>query len=353
VAPALDRLNQDTRDNFYDCIRALAVTLVLFGHYRGLLLPGGSIGVSIFFCLSGLLICRILIGLPARSPSNIARFIFRRLMRVWPMMAFQVFLVLGLMAWRQHENVGQYLAEMPGLLTFTTASFVEWQWLGFGPAVLWTLRAEFWFYVLFAAAFYVAGRERIAALAVIGIAISWICKYSLGHASGMYTMVYLDQLMYGALAALAIDAAPGWLRYFRSRALLWVSLLAIFLLAAIPFDQYGPIWYLQTSDAALWTAVLLLHHAANPLRGDYEPLATLGRVSFSIYLLHAVVLDYISPHIVSPAFDGVVIFGIIIGAALITYRAIELPFIALSKRLAPFEPRQSKSPASPLPIPAE
>jgi peptidoglycan/LPS O-acetylase OafA/YrhL len=48
------------------------VALVLFTHYRGWV-PGGSIGVSIFFCLSGLLICRILIGLPELSPPNIVR----------------------------------------------------------------------------------------------------------------------------------------------------------------------------------------------------------------------------------------------------------------------------------------
>jgi peptidoglycan/LPS O-acetylase OafA/YrhL len=329
------------RDNFYDCIRALAVSFVLLGHYRGTLLPGGSIGVSIFFCLSGLLICRILIGLSERSPANIAKFIFRRFMRVWPMMTFQIFLVLGLTALRKPEDVSKYLAHMPGLLTFT--SFFEREWLGFGPAVLWTLRAEFWFYVLFAAAFYFAGRERLVILAIIGIAIGWVCKYLFGHDSGLYTLVYLDQLMYGVLAALAIDAAPNWLRYFRSRAVLWGALIAICMLTAISFDQYGWIWYLQTSDAALWTAVLLLHHAANPLRGDYEPLATLGRISYSIYLMHAVVLDFISPHIVNGTFDAIVIFGIIIGASLLTYRWIELPFIRLSKRLAPFGgPSQSR-----------
>jgi peptidoglycan/LPS O-acetylase OafA/YrhL len=255
------------------------------------------------------------------------------------------------MALRQPQDVGKYLAHMPGLLTFT--SFFEREWLGFGPAVLWTLRAEFWFYVLFAAAFYFAGRERLANLALIGIAISWVCKYSFGHDSGLYTLVYLDQLMYGVLAALAIDTTPNWLRYFRSRAVLWGSLFAISMLAAISFDQYGWIWYLQTSDAALWTAVLLLHHAANPLRGDFEPLATIGRISFSIYLLHAVVLDYISPHIVNPTFDGVVVFSVIVGASLITYRFIELPFIEVSKRWAPFEPTQKQTQNIAVPSPAE
>lgn len=77
-----------SRDNFYDCIRALAAALVFLTH-DGAILPGGSIGVSIFFCLSGFLITRILLRLPELSIVNIAKFIFRRFMRVWPLMMFQ------------------------------------------------------------------------------------------------------------------------------------------------------------------------------------------------------------------------------------------------------------------------
>jgi peptidoglycan/LPS O-acetylase OafA/YrhL len=71
------------RDTYYDYIRAFAALLVLFCH-KGKL-PGGSIGVSIFFCLSGFLITRILIGLPDLSLTNIAKFIFRRWMRIFPL----------------------------------------------------------------------------------------------------------------------------------------------------------------------------------------------------------------------------------------------------------------------------
>jgi peptidoglycan/LPS O-acetylase OafA/YrhL len=48
------------------------------------LLRGGSIGVSIFSCLSGFLITRILLRLPELSILNVGKFIFRRFMRVWP-----------------------------------------------------------------------------------------------------------------------------------------------------------------------------------------------------------------------------------------------------------------------------
>jgi hypothetical protein len=84
------------RDNFLDCIRALSVTMVFAVHYH-LLMPGGTIGVSAFFCLSGYLIARILLCLPEFSISNICKFIFRRFMRVWPLTALQVAVVWVLM----------------------------------------------------------------------------------------------------------------------------------------------------------------------------------------------------------------------------------------------------------------
>jgi peptidoglycan/LPS O-acetylase OafA/YrhL len=305
--------------------------------------PGGSIGVSILFCLSGLLICRILIGLPELSPPNIARFIFRRFMRVWPMMAFQIILVLGLMMLLHPLDVANYQPLLPGLPTFTSSYGA---WVGLSPAVLWTLRAEFWFYVLFAAAFYFTGLRRFSGLILVAIIMSWIAKFRLGLAGSLpfgfqpavHTLVYLDQLMYGALCASIIETSPSWLRYLQHRALLWVPLIAIFLLSAIPFKEYDWIWYAQTSAAALCTAVMLLHHSANPVRGDFEPLATIGRISFSIHLMHAAVIDFISAHIVNAVFDAVVIFGAIIGICLVTYRNIEVPFVRLSKRIAPFQP---------------
>src|ERR1700751_4861100 len=47
------------RNHFLDCVRTLAVFLVLAVHAH--LLVGGGIGVSIFFCLSGYLIATILL----------------------------------------------------------------------------------------------------------------------------------------------------------------------------------------------------------------------------------------------------------------------------------------------------
>jgi peptidoglycan/LPS O-acetylase OafA/YrhL len=94
------------------------------------------------------------------------------------MMAFQIILVLGLMMLLHPLDVAKYQPLLPGLLTFTS-SYGEW--VGLSPAVLWTLRAEFWFYVLFAAAFYFTGLRHLSGLILVAIILSGIAKFWLGH----------------------------------------------------------------------------------------------------------------------------------------------------------------------------
>jgi peptidoglycan/LPS O-acetylase OafA/YrhL len=337
------------RDNFYDCIRALAVALVFFTHYRGWL-PGGTIGVSVFFCLSGFLICGILLRIDLTTP-NIAKFIFRRFMRVWPMMAFQVFLVLALMRALQPDLVAKYVPATWGLLTFTEGYS---SWVGLGPAVLWTLRAEFWFYVLFPIVLCIAGKRHILQVVISGIAFGVAAKYLIGHGfTGplaslpyaakfvpiLHTLVYLDNLMFGALCACLIERRSKIILYFRNRAFLWVPICVICLMATDPFVDYTALFYAETSAAALLTAIIILHHTAHPTFGNYEPIATLGRISYSIYLLHAVVIDYFPRNVFDTPLATELIFAVLVGLSMVTYRWIEMPFIALSKRHARFETR--------------
>lgn len=287
-------------------------------------------------------------------------------------MAFQILLVLLLMAVLAPQNLQKYIPDIDGLITFTRGYR---NWVGGSPAVLWTLRAEFWFYVLFPLVLCAAGKARVAGCIVGGIAIAWLSKVLIGHNHEgwlnqfgifakplaktepfVFTMIYLDQLMYGAACAVLIERKSEALRYFQSRVFLWAPLLAVCLLATIPFRAYDRVWYLQTSAAALLTAILILHHAQRPTRHDFEPIATLGRISFSIYLLHIVVVDYFPAGLFNAQLETVLAFTTIIGASLLTYRWIEQPAIALSKRLAPFSPRvpiRSLPPVALKPLPSQ
>jgi peptidoglycan/LPS O-acetylase OafA/YrhL len=326
------------RDNFYDCIRALAAAMVFLYHAN--LLGGGSVGVSIFFCLSGFFITQILLRLPELSISNVAKFIFRRFMRVWPMMMFQILLTVLLIAIFVPDSVMIYLKDVPTLATFSggPSIFVHG---GAGPLVLWTLRAEFWFYVFYPLILLTIGRNRTIWIAVAGIAVAWYFKFAFGHgtvrfAPFQFTLCYLDQLMYGSVCACLIERDSAKIKaIFRNRTIaLWLPLAAVLALSTPTFKDYNLAWYFESSAAALFTASMILHQWARPLTGGYEPISTIGRISYSVYLLHIAVLEHFFPHAFPPALEFFMRCGALICFSLLTYRFIELPFIALSKRIA-------------------
>ena len=325
------------RDNFYDCIRALAATLVFLTHAG--ILSGGSIGVSIFFCLSGFLITRILLRLPELSIINATKFIFRRFMRVWPMMMFQILLTVATVAWLYPDYLASYARDILKMGTFTGgySTFVEG---AASPLLLWTLRAEFWFYVFYPLVLMIVGRDRLPWIAGAAIILSWYLKFSIGHAGrGLgpfnYTFIYLDQLMYGALCSYVIERKSDVARViFRYRTIaVWLPFVGILVLSTLGFKGYDWTWYAETSAAAILTAPMMLHQWARPLRGDYEPIATIGRISYSIYLLHYMVLEHLFPHAFPTVLEFFLRCGGVICFSLLTYHFIELPFIALSKRI--------------------
>ena len=82
---------------------------------------------------------------------------------------------------------------------------------------------------------------------------------------------------------------------------------------------------------------MILHQWMRPLEGDYEPLATLGRISFSIYLMDAVILDFIGWRIFPYALQVLFVIGLTIVISMATCLWIEQPFVRWSKRVAQYD----------------
>lgn len=67
-----------------DALRALAVMSVIFFHIKAGLLPGGFLGVDIFFVISGYLITKIILGHEGSTKSFFPEFYERRIRRLIP-----------------------------------------------------------------------------------------------------------------------------------------------------------------------------------------------------------------------------------------------------------------------------
>ena len=178
------------RVQFFDCLRALAISVVVLAHYRHDVFPGGAIGVSIFFALSGYLITSILLAEPVLDWHSAWRFIVRRFLRVWPpyLAAALMILVLMFLAVQVLQRLGTdteiygtltarlsgYWTKLPQQLLFLRNP----SWLGMGVGVFWTLQIEFWFYVTIPLLMLAVGRGRgLAAALLLGLFCSLALRF--------------------------------------------------------------------------------------------------------------------------------------------------------------------------------
>ena len=140
-----------------DSLRAIAVTFVVFGHYFPSFyiwkyFPIGSIGVDLFFVLSGFLITNILINQRELNDSFkytklriISNFYLRRILRIFPIYYLFVIFVY-LFSSIVQANVHSAL---PYLLTYTVNIYF-FKKQGFSGEIshLWTLAVEEQFYLI-------------------------------------------------------------------------------------------------------------------------------------------------------------------------------------------------------------
>lgn len=158
-----------------DGLRAIAILSVLGFHAFGRLLPGGFVGVDIFFVISGYLISGILLRGLKNGDFSFTKFYSRRIKRIFP----ALFLVLGatwvagwyLLLPDEYARLGKHIASGAGFVSNITL----WKEAGYfdqrsalKPLLhLWSLGVEEQFYLIWPVLLFVAWKRRIDMLATV------------------------------------------------------------------------------------------------------------------------------------------------------------------------------------------
>ena len=351
-----------------DGLRAIAVLGVMYYHTRLPWFQFGWIGVDLFFVLSGFLITTLLVkDRKAKGKINLPKFWGRRFLRLMP--AYWLFvgvctiLILrgvGAIDLSTGWSARRYLLSL--WLYFTNyAPGNVWAYQDIsGP--LWSLAVEEQFYFVwpFVCALTFRFTRRGWVVGWLLVAATALCRYFSPNDFVLHTMLYTRGIGIIAGAAVALSLAeglPAWVARGVRSAAVRVGLMAgsaVFVVVAtwltrhfewedddLPHKIFVPI------AAALFpcVVVVLWYGPADWIaRGlSWMPIAYVGRISYGIYLYHALfkwlVWDQY-PGATADMSQAVKVglrlaayFGGTIGLATVSYYGVEKPFLRLKERL--------------------
>ncbi len=344
-----------------DGIRAIAVLAVLVFHSALPWLPGGFLGVDVFFVLSGFLITTLLLQEVERTGRiHFRTFYLRRARRLLPAL-FLVFIASAVLAVIFAPDAAARLREDIVASTFYVGNWWNilsdqsyFQAVGRPPMLqhLWSLGLEEQFYLIWPAVlvfvFRKAGRDRVRKVALIGALASTVWMLILSFVMGMPTDNDPSRLYFGSdTHAMTILAGAALATVWRPRSLPRqlapgpkITLTAIGTLAlAVMFWCFAT---LDESSALLYrggfllfaaVSVIVIAIATHPAVAmskvlGIKPLVYLGKRSYGLYLWHWPIFLVLRPG-VDIGWTGLPAFGLQFGitmiAAELSYRYVEMP----------------------------
>ncbi|WEV60381.1 acyltransferase family protein [Streptococcaceae bacterium ESL0729] len=153
---------KNNKISWFSLIRVLGLVMVLFYHFFKNLLPGGFIGVDIFFVFSGYLItCLALRELLEDNNFQLVSYLKRRFLRIYPPLLLMVVTTLPLsllLPGEYRANIGNQAMAALGFVTnifeIKSGSSYESQFFPHFYVHTWTLSLEFLFYLTFGLGFW-------------------------------------------------------------------------------------------------------------------------------------------------------------------------------------------------------
>ncbi|HEY0185081.1 MAG TPA: acyltransferase [Rhodopila sp.] len=334
-----------------DGLRAVSIGLVILAHSVEFLPPHlagrglaayGSIGVSIFFVISGFLITSIL--LDEKSSHNridIRNFYIRRIVRIMP--AYYCFLAIMILL----SACGLFVLTSRDIIA--SLLFVRDYKTGAQSYLLghtWSLSVEEQFYLFWPVTVWLFGRTALLRLCIAVIVIcpvlrvlTYVAIPDLRDAIDTMFHTRADTLIFGCVLALLwrserTVALPGWLLKAPTAAAACVFLLVVSPYLRLRFGG-AYIFPVGLSAEGLAIVSVICWAVARPttLTGrllNSRPVVAIGVLSYSIYLWQQI---FLVPDMVGlPKFYPLNL-GLVIVAAATSYYALEKPLIGLRQRL--------------------
>lgn len=332
-----------------DGLRAVSIGLVLLSHLSGAenfpiteeVLNIGNVGVRVFFIISGFLITTILLNEVEKSGTvNLAKFFYRRTLRIFPPYYFFLFTVGFLSLYGVFSiQLNEWLAAAFYVSNFAPVS--NWE-IGH----TWSLAVEEQFYLLMPAILLLLGKRRtffVLCLVVVLCPVIRLGTFMWYQHTDLRWALYgfqanADSLALGCLLAFARERLWNNNLY---RKLMYSKLFFILPVAAIGLNYFverPKIYFFVIIAAVNLCIVLCIDWAVTFYDGfigkilNARPLVYVGTLSYSIYLWQQLFLKHNSP---SPLHSFPINLVLLTVCALASYYLIEKPALSLRQKIEP------------------
>jgi peptidoglycan/LPS O-acetylase OafA/YrhL len=294
-----------------DGLRAIAVGCVVIFHAFPRWMPGGFVGVDVFFVISGFLISGIILRNLANESFTFAGFYAGRIRRILPSLVLTLAATWALgwfvLSSADYETLGRHILAAS---TFVS-NFILGQEQGYFAASatskpllhLWSLAIEEQFYLIWPATLYLIWRLRLSPtpilLGLIVISFGWSVTASLERSVWSFysPQTRLWELAIGALLACGMTPAAELRDRYRLG-----NLLALAGLVSIGVSTFG---FDATSPYPSWRAMLPVGGAAllvlagpgawiNQRMLSRDGVVLVGLISYPLYLFHWPLLSFAS-----------------------------------------------------------
>jgi len=284
-----------------DGLRAVAILSVLAFHLRPWRVPGGFVGVDVFFVISGYLISAIVFAEIADGRFSVLGFYERRVRRIFPALFVMLILVTAVITYFLLPNeLVDYSKSVIAAAT-SSSNFYFWQHSGYFDVPMskpllhtWSLAVEEQFYILFPIFLLIVRRffaQRLKHAVVIlcfgSLAASVVTLYSSPNTAFYMPYTRAWELLLGTAVALGFFPRLQFAPVRNVATLLGIGMIAY---SAYRYSSQTPFPGLAALLPCVGSALIIgAGESGSTLVGkalSWRPFVFVGLISYSLYLWH-------------------------------------------------------------------
>ncbi len=336
--------------DFITGLRAIAATMVVIIH-TGMLSDYGTVGqaitlagkygVDIFFVISGFTIAKTF-----QEARNYRSYLIRRIMRILPL--YWLIISMAMALWMSGLfSLPQYMQELGSnpdfynyFMHLSMISYLDYRVANSVLGVEWTIPIEvFWYICLPPLIYFGKTIPRTLVIIVVLVIMTALLTFASKNLFGTSLPIKWSPIAHGHLFFIGVSSFYLRQRFKEAQppqTVTWIA-GAVFLFVFAIFVKFDG----RSEILALSTAILIVY--VTPDRAPWVtkpltngPMLFLGSVSYSIYLIHNLIIHILGDTGMLPSYGVktfIVVYGITILLSTVTYLLVEKPTNSAGRRI--------------------